>query len=173
MITLREITADDLIVINKWHNDQELYQFLGGPFRYVNIETDMHWFENYMNNRQKQVRCAICDSANQIIGTVNLLNMDYVTRTAEYSILIETKHRGKGVGKRATLEILKHAFLNLNLHKVYLYVLEHNIRAIQLYETVGFKTEGKLRDAIFKLGKYENLLIMSILESEFHEQQEM
>lgn len=41
------------------------------------------------------------------------------------------------------------------------------MRAKKLYNRVGFKEEGVLRNAAYKNGKYENLIIMSILKNEF------
>lgn len=49
------------------------------------------------------------------------------------------------------------------MHRIYLTVLENNKNAYNLYKKIGFKEDGVLRDAIFKNGKYCNLIMMSIL----------
>jgi len=46
-------------------------------------------------------------------------------------------------------------------------VLETNQHAKRLYEKQGFITEGRLRDAVFRDGKYVDYIIMSILETEY------
>lgn len=173
MITLREITKSDLEKINKWRNDPEIIANLGSNFRYVNYETDLAWFENYLANRHKQVILAIeqPDSPpnSPPIGMVYLNNICHLNRTAEFAIQIGDKHKqNQGAGTQATLQCLSHAFNNLNLNRIYLYVLENNQPALALYKKVGFKVEGTLRQAIYKQGDYRNMIIMSILKGEFN-----
>jgi hypothetical protein len=47
-IYLRELTRDDIKTINVWRNNKTLVDQLGAPFRYINMETDEQWFEQYM-----------------------------------------------------------------------------------------------------------------------------
>ena len=58
------------------------------------------------------------------------------------------------------------AFDVMNLHRVELTVYDWNPRAIRVYEKVGFQREGVLRDGIFKAGRWNNLVLMSILRGE-------
>ena len=170
MIYLREICQNDLNTINKWRNNSELIASLESPFRYINFETDKNWFENYMHNRTNNVRCIICsgDNHDDIIGSIGLLNIDPINKKADFYLMIgDKKNQGKGIGHQATMQIIQHAFLNLNLNRVQLTVLENNERAIKLYEKVGFKKEGIQRQSVYKNGKYIDLILMSILKDEF------
>jgi RimJ/RimL family protein N-acetyltransferase len=64
--------------------------------------------------------------------------------------------------------MLKHGFETLNLHRIFLHVYETNPSAIQTYEKVGFVKEGIMRDAIYRNGCYINVLLMSVLRSEWN-----
>lgn len=169
MIYLREICREDVSIINLWRNDIEIIQYLTAPFRYINVETDLEWYDNYMKCRGNNVRCAICKKdSNKVIGNVGLINIDYIHRKCEFYIIIgEENNQSQGIGFLATSKMIEHAFMNLNLHRVELSVLEDNIKAIGLYEKVGFRKEGVLRNAIFKNGIYKNLIYMSLLANEF------
>lgn len=48
MYKLRELERKDLEQINKWRNDPELIELLGAPYRFINLEVDTKWYENYM-----------------------------------------------------------------------------------------------------------------------------
>lgn len=165
---LREMTEEDLNKINLYRNDKNLSDLLVAPFRFINIETDNKWFMAYMNNRSNNVRCVICNDKDDVIGMIYLLNIDWIYRSAEFGIVVgDENFRGKGIGKLATIEMLRHAFYNMNLNRVQLRALVNNTRAIGLYESVGFKEEGILREAVFKNGQYYDLKVMSILKGEF------
>lgn len=142
---------------------------LAGPFRFVSLESDIKWFENYAKERGKDLRLAICKGIDEChIGNVYLLGVDPVQRTAEFHIFIgERSERGKGYGANATLLCLKHGFMDMNLHRIELNVLTTNRRAIGMYEGCGFTHEGTGREAVFKNGKYLDVCRMAILADEF------
>lgn len=168
MYKLRELEKKDIVKINEWRNDPELISNLGAPYRYINVGVDERWFENYMNSRNTQVRCAIVNENDDILGLVSLVDIDYIKQSGTFHIMVGNyKNRGKGAGTFATEEMLKHAFYNLNLHRVELTVLENNFRAINLYEKIGFIKEGTKRECNFKQGRFVNMHIYSILRDEF------
>lgn len=168
MFRLRELERKDLEAINNWRNDPVLIACLGAPYRYINIDVDIKWYENYMASRATTVRCAIVEEDDKILGLISLTGVDYMNQSAELHIMIgDSENQGKGMGTFAVKEILNHAFNNMNLHRVELGVLESNTRAIHLYEKCGFVKEGLKRDYIYKNGKFENLYIYSCLKEEF------
>lgn len=167
MYRLRELERNDIAEINSWRSSRELINNLGAPFRYINCEVDFKWYDYYLENRNKNVRCAIIDQSNRIIGLVSLTDIEYINFTANFHIMISENYRGSGGGRFATFEILKHAFLDLNLRRIELAVLESNNRAMRLYEKAGFKKEGVKRQAVYKNGSYVDLVLMAILKDEF------
>ena len=121
-----------------------------------------------MNNRSTNVRCSIVDESDRILGLVSLVSIDYMNQSAVFNIMIgDKKNQGRGIGFFAVKEMLNHAFNNLNLQRVELFVLEDNKRAIHLYEKSGFKYEGRKRKARYKNGKFVDLFMYSILKEEF------
>lgn len=169
MFHLRELERKDLPKINKWRNDPELIDLLGAPFRYINLDVDTKWYESYISNRGNAVRCAITeDDRDDILGLISLVAINYINQSAELHIMIGDKeNQGRGVGTFAVETMLNHAFNNMNLQRVELTVLEDNVRAKHLYEKCGFVREGRKRRAKYKNGKFVDVLVYSILKSEF------
>lgn len=169
MLVLRELERKDLGVINKWRNKPELIALLGAPFRYINKMVDEKWFEGYMGNRGNTVRCAIVeDDVDEILGLVSLTDINYINQSAVFHIMIgDEEKQGKGIGSFAIKAMLEHAFLNMNLQRIELSVLESNIRAKLFYEKVGFVQEGRKRLAVFKKGEFKDMLMYSILKNEY------
>jgi RimJ/RimL family protein N-acetyltransferase len=87
---------------------------------------------------------------------------------AELGIHIgEKKYWNQGYGTKAIQLLLRHGFESLNLHRLWLRVFETNQGAIRSYEKAGFTLEGKFREAQYLEGKYVNVMIMSVLSSEW------
>lgn len=81
----------------------------------------------------------------------------------------EEPSRNKGIGTYATKTMINHAFNHLNLHRIELEVLATNKEAYALYEKSGFVKEGVKRQAVFKNGKYIDVIFMSLLREELIE----
>lgn len=169
MYRLRELEQKDIQIINSWRANKEFIDCLGAPFRYINKEVDQKWYDNYMANRDKNIRCSIVNENDHIIGLISLTNIDRINQSAIFHIMIgNSDNREKGVGYFATNEMLKHAFFDMNFNRIELTVLESNKRAINLYDKIGFKREGIKRDAVYKNGVYANMILMAILKKDYN-----
>lgn len=167
MFTLRELEKNDIYIINQWRNDAEVIGSLGAPFRYINLDVDMKWFDAYMNNRNSQIRCVVL-SGGEVIGLISLLSIDYLNQSAELHIMIGNKERqNQGAGTFAIKTMIDHAFKNMNLQRIELTVLESNQRARHVYEKLGFVREGIKRKAKFKNGQFVNTCVYALLKEEY------
>ncbi|HJO96174.1 MAG TPA: GNAT family protein [Victivallales bacterium] len=110
----------------------------------------------------------IVELKNKVVGQVRLNRIDNRDKNAAFSIgFFSSKSCGKGLGVKVTKLVLKFAFEQLKLHKVYLRVLEYNKGGIKCYQNCGFKTDGILRENGLINEKWENDILMSILADEF------
>lgn len=75
--------------------------------------------------------------------------------------------KGNGFGKEALKLVKELAFTKLKAHRLWLDVRLKNIRAKNVYKSMGFKEEGILRECIFHDDEYESLIVMSILKNEY------
>ena len=87
-------------------------------------------------------------------------------------ILGATEDRDRGTGTEAIRILLRYAFEDSGLNLVGLSVFEFNEPAIHTYEKLGFKNEGRLRQAIRREEDFHDAILMSILAREWHEMEE-
>lgn len=132
-----------------------------------NAEEHRNWFERLKGDGFR--RYFAIEQENGHVGNCGLkdINTDGRSRHAELWIYVAPEHQRQGIGEKATRELLSVAFRELKLHRVFLYALESNRRAIALYRKLGFKEEGKFRDHIFLNGTFYNAVYLGILEEEF------
>jgi len=168
-IYLRAVQATDYEYTHKWRNNRNITKSLGGNTFYISIDREKKWIEASVNDDSKNLHLIICLEENhQPIGMVNLTSIDLINRKAEFSIQVgDAKLHGKGIGEQATRLILTHGFNELNLNKIYLKVIADNEKAIKLYQKIGYIEEGILKQDLFKMGKYHDVIIMAIFKSDF------
>lgn len=77
--------------------------------------------------------------------------------------------KGKGYGRRVLRQVKRWAFEEQQAHRLWLDVKEENERALNLYLSEGFVIEGKLRECLKTGERYESLLVLSMLSSEYRD----
>jgi RimJ/RimL family protein N-acetyltransferase len=163
-VYLRALELADLDRTRKWHNDPRLYDTLVRPFRYVSQAAEEEWLRTKVAYSQTEIQLAIClKEGDRHIGNIHLTDIDWVSRHGSLGLFIgETEYQSKGYGPQAVRLMLRHAFTDLGLHRVYLVVLDDNPRATRVYEKCGFVIEGRLRQHAYKRGQFRDLILMGI-----------
>ena len=176
MIKLRQFSeAEGWKLLRELRNHPETVASLGANFRFISNDAINQLCQKWALLDSTVERCIIWDTEAEYhkelgltIGFVSLTSIDFLNQSAEFSIELIPAAQGKGHGLAATKAMLEHGFNDLNLHRIYLKVLEDNKSAIGCYLKAGFTVEGCLKDSIFKQGKFKNQVIMSILAEDFH-----
>lgn len=167
-VYIRILEEEDIRRTHRWINTEEIINIMG--FHYPKCYTNqIDWFNNSVKNNNSKFIFVIClKETDEHIGNVALGNIDYINRNAMLSIFIyEEKHRGKSYGQQAVYLILKFAFKNLNLHKVYLRTTSTYSYAINFYKQLGFKEEGYFKEHEYKDGIYVDKIYLGILKADF------
>lgn len=169
---LRAMEHSDLANFVRWLNDEEVTEglLLSLPLSMAQEEA---WFEKMLQRPPEEQVLVIEARAPEgwlPVGSTSFNEFDWRSRIAEFGIVIgEKKVWGQGHGQDAVRLMLRHGFNTLNLNRIFLQVFETNQRAIHSYERTGFVLEGRLRQDMFKNGKYLDVLIMSVLRSEWQD----
>ena len=105
-------------------------------------------------------------SDHKILGYVILVGLENPDQSIELKRIV-IQERNKGFGKEALQLVKKIVFVDLGMHRLWLEVMEHNGRAIRLYESEGFTSEGVHRESLKQGKHFLSLNIMSILVYEY------
>lgn len=169
-LILREYREEDFPCLRGWINDPETTQNMSPIFDRVQTEAmTREFFNNVTGNKLPGHYMIIADGeTEEYIGQCDLRTSSDPSHQAGLAIVIpDLANRGKGYGREAMDLILQLGFNRLNLHKIWLHVFARNTGAIHLYETLGFHTDGVLREDVYRDGQYLDVLVMSLLDREW------
>ena len=155
---------EDSELLYKWITNRDLV-ILNAQYHHVSEAEHLLWMESMMRCRPDSTIFVIEETAlSTPIGTCQLLNINRNHRAAELQIRIgETAYHGHGYGSEAVKQLCNFGFFELHLHRIYLHVFSSNERAIRAYQKCGFIHEGRLREAAFINGRWEDILVMAVL----------
>lgn len=122
--------------------------------------------DNDKNNLILAISIKIGGKENRIVGRISLESIDYINRSAELKIFITQEFQSKGYGKSACKLIMDHGFNNLGLNRIYAGTLQNNDGFIALAKSLGFHQEGIRKSAVFKDGKFVDVIEFGIVKSD-------
>lgn len=166
---LRPLAMEDLDGnYPNWFDDAEVCSG-NAHHRYPYSREYMSSYVQSAQINQTQLVLAVMSKAEGVhIGNVSLQHIDPISRTAEFAIILGEKgFWGKGFGFDCSSVIIQHGFRELNLHRIGLGTFSSNTGMIKLAESLGFRKEGVRRGAIFKNGRYLDIVEYGLLDEEW------
>ena len=151
---------------DQWGNDQEVRHLRHYEFprstdevkeRYLTSikATDKYSFE--VMHKEDEVP----------IGTCNLHEINWISRTAEIGFLIgEKKYWGMGFGTEIASMITNYAFQELNLRKLKSVIYRPNIGSQKVFTKLGFHLEATLEGEEYIDGEYIDILFYAKFQKE-------
>jgi RimJ/RimL family protein N-acetyltransferase len=170
-VLLRPAKKSDIPYFLKWCNDPEVIQYLS--LYMPMIETSLEKFmEELATTRAKSevllVIEAIEGDSTRPIGNCGLHGIDSKDGGGAFGIVIgEKDYWSKGYGTEAAQLLIGYGFQQLNLHRISSYAFAFNERSIKLHKKLGFREEGRLRQATFKNGQYHDHVQFGLLREEW------
>lgn len=161
-------TDSDKEILYKATFNEEVQLFTGTTRPFSKRQID-NFIDKILEGDESRVDFLIVSQVDdEVVGEVVLNEIH--NRNANIRIFIfDSKNFNKGYGTEALQLMLDFGFGMLQLHRIELGVYNHNNRGIHVYEKLGFKKEGVLRDYLFYKHKYYDLIMMSMLEEEYRE----
>lgn len=168
-LRLRKLEEKDAEGMLEWMKDPEINK----NFRFPSDNRNLQDIQQFIREAEtmpfegKSIHYAIAGENDEYLGTISLKNINLTDKNAEYAISLRAKAQGQGIAMQATKMLLKKAFEDFNLQRVYLNVLADNVKAIKLYEKTGFVYEGEFRNCLYLRGEYKALKWYSILRDDY------
>jgi RimJ/RimL family protein N-acetyltransferase len=166
-VYLRPFQRADAPVLVRCMNDPAVRRALLLE-RPITLEEEEEFLARLAGNKELVLLGVVARDGDRLVGSTGLSAIQPSSRQAQFGIFIGGPEEwGKGYGTEATELMVGYGFETLNLNRIWLHVFEDNLRAIRIYEKLGFAREGLLRQAVFREGRYLDEVSMAVLQEEW------
>lgn len=164
MITLRDLAITDLDTLVSWRNDPDVSRYLAD--RLKSPDEAEKWYNRLTANPGVWLKAILRDEL--LVGYCTVEAIDKKNRKCELALVVGEKTAwGSGIGRTVLEDMLRYAFDELNMHRVWAAVARGNERSKRLLRRAGFIQEGIMREPLIIAGEYIDLLCYSLLEDEY------
>ena len=156
---IKPTTPEDLDFIIKAERDPESQPYIG--------QWDYSQHLDSLQNQDIGHFVVQHTNENRTVGYIILAGLSSENDCIEFRRLVVTE-KGMGYGKQVLRLVKSYAFDDRKAHRLWLDVRDYNKRARYIYEAEGFKVEGIMRECVKVGDRFDTLVLMSILKSEYH-----
>lgn len=163
-ITIDAFPPDRLMEIVHWRNDPVVNTYLRPGLRILPAVQD--WYAQYFSRTENQLFAVYAHTT--LIGYCTLEHIDAMNRNGEIGLVIgNPDYWQKGLGTRVVTRLTTLALTTYHLHRVYAVIQDGNVVSMRCFEKVGFRHEGRFREARYVNGAFIDLHSYAILEQEW------
>jgi len=165
---LKILTESDIETSNwyGWFNDEFM---MSGTQQHIfpNTKVDQYDILNEINSNNNTIQLGILPKeSKKIIGIVALKNINFISRNADHSQIIEPENRNLGIVLESNKIIFDYAFNTLGLERINGGSIDKK-QVEFMVRFYGFKHEGTLRKKVFKNGSFVDVFCIGLLKDEF------
>lgn len=168
-LTLREITLDDAPALLGIHGDADAMRWFGtDPLATLEQARQMvEKFAGWRNLPAPGVRWGLAPrEGGPLIGSIGLFKWNPGWRCCTLGYELARGRQGQGLMSEALRAALAWGFEHMELNRIEAQVHPDNQASLTLLKRLDFKTEGRARQAGFWLGRYQDLINLSLLREE-------
>jgi RimJ/RimL family protein N-acetyltransferase len=167
-IGLGPVEEEDLSLLVRWHNDPKSQSMFLMPF--LPSYGRKKWYEALLNDRGQMQFMIVRLQDDVPVGTVGLKRIDYRHQQAKMSpLVVDPSCDVHEIAVDAVTVLIRYAFMDLNLHRLYIELLASDQPAYDIAATVGFQSEGTYRQAAFVNGEFQDVQLVAILREEWQD----
>ena len=171
-LILRPIGVEDLTVVQTAAGRREVADTMisiAHPFATEDAERYVRSRVAAMQLRRSAAFMLRTHASAAFVGFAELRDIDREHSLAAPSFWLAVEFRGRGFMAEALAAVLRYAFLDLGLNRVYAYHMVRNPTSGRVLSRLGFQVEGLLRQRVRKWGLFEDVVLQALLRSNRHD----
>ena len=161
----RKITVDDLENVMRWRMLPDVTKFMNTD-PVLTLDGQRRWFDNL--TAEGNFYHWIIEVNSEPCGVISLADIDKANNRCTWGYYVAVKHlRSFNLAMCLEMSLYDYAFDSLGFNKVTGESFCVNKVAIKMHELCGCKTEGIIRQHIYKNGEYFDVCVQSMLAEDW------
>jgi len=169
-VILRQISGDDTAELTDLIERNRSY--LREWLPWLESSTGIHDTARFIGRSMEQAEddngytfVIVCDGA--VAGVIGQHYLDLLNRRTEIGYWLDASRQGRGIVTRSTACLTDYSFSEQDCNRVILHCALGNVKSRAVAERLGFTQEGILREAEWLYDHYVDLVVYSMLKSQW------
>ncbi|SRR5579884_3081296 len=155
--------GDESERVRGWRNHETVRKWMYSD-HLISKKEHLQFIEGLKEDR-KNFFWMVADKEGEL-GVISLNRVDVKNKNAYLGIYVNPDDRRSGAGERLIHLLKRLCFEIAKLHSLRLEVIDGNERALRFYRKMGFRIEGRLKEFVFKEGRWRDVILMALIDRE-------
>ncbi len=174
-LRLRELEEADFVALRALDGDPDVQRYVGA--RTVDEAQTRDYLRTNLLRRAERPRARYhlgitLGAHDWVVGGCMLFVTDAALREAELGYQVHRAHWGQGYATEAAQAMLRFAFSELGLHRIWSTCNLDNAGSWRVMEKLGMRREGHLVEVEYAAGEWRDTLLYAILDREWKGRQD-
>lgn len=167
-ILLTPIKETDIELIRNWRNSPGVSSYMYTDSE-ISEEEQKTWYNKTLTDATSKYW--IIEYEGRKLGLAYLTDINTTFKSCFWAFYLgDISVRGAGIGAKVEFQVINYVFDELHLNKLRCEVFTFNDRVIKMHEKFGFRREAYFRQHCYKNGKFEDVVGLALLKSEWEQQ---
>jgi RimJ/RimL family protein N-acetyltransferase len=170
-VYLAAIEKEDLKQLKDWRNIPDFRKHFR-EYKEINEDMQENWYQNKVMNDTSTIMFSVRRlEDDELLGCCGLCYINWIHRNADLSLYIGWNNEyidDNGFAEEGCKLLFEYGFGELGLNKIWTEIYEFDNKKKRLYDKIGLKVDGVLRENYYYNNKWWNSYIMSILRSDYY-----
>jgi len=162
-VLLRPLKLQDIKHVMKWINDPDVVKNFQN-FKGFTKKEELKFLTKLIKSKSDFVFSVFRLSDGDYIGQCSINQINHQNKLGRFSVFITKENWGRGYAEEAIKLLISRAFNEIKLHKIWGVCWATNKKAWHIYQKLGFKKEGLLKDEYYWRGRYHDLIRMAVVK---------
>ena len=159
---LRKWNETDLDSLVKYANNSNIAKWLTNGFPHPYTHEDGKAYLSMFAN-DNPLKVFAIDVNGEAVGSIGIFpQTDIHEKNAEIGYWLAQEYWGQGIMTKAIEDIVKYGFQTFDVVRIFARPFSTNLKSQRVLEKAGFTLEARLKNALFKNGKFMDELIYAI-----------
>jgi [ribosomal protein S5]-alanine N-acetyltransferase len=169
-LILRDFTTDDWKAVFEYQNDPQYLKY--NPWISRSEDEVRAFVQSFIDQQLDYPRikfqfAIVLKEEKKIIGNCGIRRKEPESVEADIGYELNPQYWNKGYATEAANSLLEFGFDELNVHRIWAHCVADNIESVRVFEKIGMKREGLIRENEWFKGKWWNTLLFGILDNEW------
>ena len=164
-IRLEPLALEHIDGIMTWINDPEVTFYFARLGRKISRSEETRIVRGLIDSKTDRIFSIF--EGESYVGQIGLSQIYWPAKNGRIGIMLRRNAWGRRIGRQAAHLLLRRAFGELGLHKVWLIVRSDNEKGRKIWSSIGFREEGILRDEYFVNETYFDMVRFGLLAHEY------
>ncbi len=161
MLKIRTATRNDISSITEIYNEAVLNTTATFDIKPKTSSEQAKWFKRHTG----KYMVIVAAQNGVVVGWASLSpwsDRSAYSNTADIAVYLKEEFRGKEIGKKLVEELLKKG-PEIGLHTAIAKICSENEVSLKMFENLGFKNIGTMKEVGYKFGKVLDVHLMQII----------